>query len=160
MAVSRVVLLYASTASTSVQNALVDRGWAVRTVTTLAEGKAAISLGAIDLVVMDDPSWAEARELVAMLDASPALVPRLWVSSWPEAPSHSVKLGIDALLLDPTDVDGIANQAERFFEPRLARANTSQLFAAGSSPSVRATPSRTARGSGTPWDDEYTGEWP
>ncbi|MBK9031418.1 MAG: hypothetical protein IPL61_08785 [Myxococcales bacterium] len=156
---ARVVLLYSPNGAAPMQAALVARGWAVRTAATLAEGRAAIGDGTIDLVVMDDPSWVQARELIAMLDASPALVPRLWVSSWPEAPVHSGKLGIDALLLDPRDLDGIATQVARFFEPRHSRSGTHPLFAAGSSPSVKATAPRAARGSGT-WDDETTGEWP
>ena len=52
----------------------------------------------------------------------------------------------------------LAAQAERFIEPRLARASTTPLFASGSSPAVRTAP-RAARGSGE-WDDESTGEWP
>lgn len=156
----RCVLLYSPTGSASVRAALVERGWAVRSAATLAEGRAAIGDGTIDLVIMDDPSWVQARELIAMLDASPALVPRMWVSSLPEAPAHSGKLGIDALLLDPRDVDGIANQVERFFEPRHQRSGTHPLFAAGSSPAVKPPPARAARGSTGPWDDEPTGEWP
>ena len=138
--------------------ALTARGWAVTLVSTLAEGKQALGAAGIDLVILDDPSWAQAKEMIAMLDAGPRPVPRLWVSSLPEAPAHSGRLGVDALLLDPQDIDGIAAQAERFIEPRMARASTTPLFASGSSPAVRATP-RAARGSGE-WDDESTGEWP
>lgn len=155
---TRVVLLYSPSASPAVRAALVARGWAVQLVSSLAEGKAALGGAAVDLVILDDPSWAQAKEMIAMLDAGPKPVPRLWVSSLPEAPAHSGRLGVDALLLDPSDVDGIAAQAERFIEPRMARASTTPLFAAGSSPAVRTVP-RAARGSGE-WDDESTGEWP
>lgn len=155
---ARVVLLYSPSASPAVRAALTARGWAVQLVSTLAEGRDALGAAAVDLVILDDPSWAQAKEMIAMLDAGPKPVPRLWVSSLPEAPAHSGRLGVDALLLDPTDIDGIAAQAERFIEPRMVRASTTPLFATGSSPAVRAAP-RAARGSGE-WDDESTGEWP
>lgn len=137
------------------RSALAERGWAVRTVATLAEGRSVLGQDAVDLVILDDPSWAQAREMIAMLDASPTPVPRVWVSSWPEAPGHSGKLGVDALLLDPTDVDAVAAQAERFMMPRARRASTASLFASGSSPAVPAAPPR--RGD---FEDESTGEWP
>lgn len=112
------MLLYSPSASPAVRAALTARGWAVQLVSTLAEGKQALGAAAVDLVILDDPSWAQAKEMIAMLAA----------------------------------------QAERFIEPRLARASTTPLFASGSSPAVRTAP-RAARGSGE-WDDESTGEWP
>jgi hypothetical protein len=63
-------------------------------------------------------------------------VPRLWLSTWPEAPVHSGRLGVDALVLDPTDVDAIAEHADRVLAPRPRRTSTGNLFAVGSSPSL------------------------
>ena len=78
---ARVVLLYSPSASPAVRAALTARGWAVTLVSTLAEGKQALGAAGIDLVILDDPSWAQAKEMIAMLDAGPRPVPRLWVSS-------------------------------------------------------------------------------
>ncbi|MEZ4400987.1 MAG: hypothetical protein R3B06_13255 [Kofleriaceae bacterium] len=150
---ARVVLLYspASTSTATVSHALTERGWLVQSAATLAECQEALAGGTIDLAVLDDPSWAQARELVQMLEAGPAAVPRVWVSSWPEAPAHSAKLGVDALMLDPTDVDGIALHLERLKPATRTRSTTGSRWALGSSPALHPMAPRD-------FDDEPTGE--
>ena len=125
--------------------------------------------GGVDLVILDDPSWAQTRGAIAALDAALESVPRIWVSSWPEAPAQSGKLGVDALLIDPDDVEELVARVQQLLAPRSThRASTSQqLFALGSNPAL---PRRTTAPAPIPddvlasvedpprWDDE-TDSW-
>ncbi len=131
----RQVLLYSPNPASTVGRALIERGWSVQVAATAAECAAALAGSRVELVILDDPPLGAAKDVVAMLDAG-AAVPRLWLSTWPEAPVHSGRLGVDALVLDPTDVDAIAEHAERVLAPRPRRTSTGNLFAVGSSPSL------------------------
>jgi hypothetical protein len=101
--------------------------------------------GGVDLVILDDPSWEQTKGAVAALDSTLESVPRIWVSSWPEAPRQSGKLGVDALLIDPEDIPGLVARVSQLLSPRSApgRATSASLFALGSSPSLSRFPSGT-----------------
>ena len=95
--------------------------------------------GGVDLVILDDPTWEQTKGAVAALDAALESVPRIWVSSWPEAPAQSVKLGVDALLIDLYDVDALVTRVNDLLRPRSSsgRAGSSgPLLAIGSNPSL------------------------
>ncbi len=101
------------------QQVLERRGWTVvrasspRSFSTLLEARP------VDLVVLDDPTYELVKFAVTAMDAMPDPVPRIWVSSRPEAPVESARLGIDALLLAPVDHKRLADHAAALLEPRV-----------------------------------------
>jgi hypothetical protein len=127
--------------------------------------------GGVDLVILDDPSWEQTRGAVAALDSALESVPRIWVSSWPEAPRQSGKLGVDALLIDPDDVGELVGRVTQLLSPRSSpgRVATSHLLALGSSPILprrlpQATPPpdpsvRAAEHDDAPLWEEATDSW-
>lgn len=132
----RSVLLYSPEPDSAVAVALIARGWAVQVATTSDAVEAALAAGGIELVVLDDPPLPAAKDVVALVDACDCVPARLWLSTWPEAPIHSGRLGVDALVLDPSDVDAIVEHADRILAPRPRRRSTGSLFALGSSPGL------------------------
>lgn len=132
----RSVLLYSPDPNSGVPDALAALGWQVRVASTPSQVAALLAAGPTELVVLDDPSLPAATDVVALIDASEQVPARLWLSTWPEAPIHSGRLGVDALVLDPRDVEAIAEHAERILAPRPRRRSTGTLFAVGSSPSL------------------------
>ncbi len=128
----------------------------------------------IDLVVLDDPPWELARFALTAMDASPEPIPRVWMSSLPEAPGHSAKLGVDALLLAPVEPERLVGQIESLLSPRTPTGGSHPSFPLGSTlTSVTPNPptapgpttigllprKRRARTDGG-WEEESTGNWP
>ena len=107
------------------QVALESKGWTVVRAASARGFAAMMKARPVDLVVLDDPPWEMARFAMTAMDASPDPVPRIWLSSLPEAPANSGKLGVDALLLEPRDVDGVVAQVRRTLA--TARPPTEQL---------------------------------
>lgn len=120
------VLLYSPHAAMDVdyQPSLEAAGYRVVRSATVSGCSAYLDAG-VDLVLLVDPPWELAKTLVAALDAAPLPIQRLWVSSWSQAPSMAGKLGVDALLLEPRDVDGVVAQVQRTLA--TARPPTEQL---------------------------------
>ncbi len=94
--------------------------------------------GGVDLVILDDPSWEQTKGAVVALDAALESVPRIWVSSWPDAPRQSGKLGVDALLINPDDVNELVARVVQLLSPRSSpqRLGTTSLLALGSNPAL------------------------
>lgn len=159
--------------------ALEARGWSVVR-TSSAHGLATMMKArTFDLVVLDDPSFDLVKFAVTAMDAMDAPVPRIWVSSLPEAPGESARLGVDALLLVPVDASRLADHVAALLEPRVhSRSGSHPTFPLGSQLSTpaglvplpaplpaqettvglrpRSMRQRTDGG----WEEESTGNWP
>ena len=111
------------------------------------------------------------------MDASPDPVPRIWLSSLPEAPANSGKLGVDELLLAPVDSDKLIDRIELLLSPRaVTSSGIHRAFPLGSQlqwnpptppppPAVVDPAATLAPRQGRPrtdggWDEESTGNWP
>lgn len=179
MPTSPTILLFAPRLhdATDYQAMLEARGWSVVRAASARSLAVLMKARTVDLVVLDDPPWDLARFAVTALDAMSEPVPRIWLSSLPEAPGHSAKLGVDALLLVPFDSALLVDHVSVLLHPRMASSSGSQpQFPLGSQPSLPATPiglspspfpettvglrPRRQRTDGGGWDEESTGNWP
>lgn len=156
------------------QLALEREGWEVVRAATARGFAAMMKARTVDLVVLDDPPWEMACFAVTAMDASPEPVPRIWLSSLPEAPASSGKLGVDALLLAPVDSDKLIDRIETLLSPRATtNSGIHRAFplgsqvqwnpptpppAAGPTESIVARKGRARTDGG--WDEESTGNWP
>ncbi len=156
------------------QGVLEEQGWDVVRAASARSFAALMKARPVDLVVLDDPPWELTRFAITALDASPDPVPRIWLSSLPEAPVHSGKLGVDALLLAPADSDKLVDRIEALLSPRAASSSGVQrAFPLGSqllfnpptpppAPDPIATLSPRAGRPSTDnvWEEESTGNFP
>jgi hypothetical protein len=161
------------------QTALEARGWTVVRAGSARSFSALLEARAVDLVVLDDPTFELVKFAVTAMDAMPDPVARIWVSSRPEAPGESARLGIDALLLAPVDPQRLGDHAAALLEPRAQSSSGSHpTFPLGSQLSTtppgghlvapapaqettvglrpRSMRPRTDGG----WEEESTGNWP
>ncbi len=152
------VLLYSPRPQGEVdyQMALEAAGFRVLRSATVAGCAAHLDAG-IELVVLDDPPWELARGLVALLDVTPLPTPRIWVSSSSAAPSRAGKLGVDALLLDPRDIDAVVEQVRRTLLSWLPATEQVPMRRPGS---LRAETSRELHPRPDRFDDESSDSWP
>lgn len=155
------------------QLALEAKGWDVVRAASARGFAAMMKARPVDLVVLDDPPWEMARFAMTAMDASPDPVPRIWLSSLPEAPANSGKLGVDELLLAPVDAETLIDRIEALLNPRAAtNSGIHRAFPLGSQvhwnpptppPPAGPTATITAR-KGRPstdgWDEESTGNFP
>lgn len=156
------------------QLTLERQGWEVVRAASARGFAAMMKARSVDLVVFDDPPWEMARFAVTAMDASPEPVPRIWLSSLPEAPANSGKLGVDALLLAPIDSEKLIDHIETLLNPRAAtNSGIHRAFPLGSqvqwnppTPPPAAAPVETiAPRKGRlktdgGWEEESTGNWP
>lgn len=162
------------------QAVLEARGWTVVRAGSPRSFGALLQARAVDLVVLDDPTFELVKFAVTAMDAMPDPVARIWVSSRPEAPGESARLGVDALLLAPVDPQRLADHAAALLEPRAHSSSGSHpTFPLGSQVSTtppgglaiptpaptqdthvgvrpRSVRPRTDGG----WEEESTGNWP
>jgi DNA-binding NarL/FixJ family response regulator len=156
------------------QVVLEEKGWQVVRAASARGFAAMMKARPVDLVVLDDPPWELARFAMTAMDASPDPVPRIWLSSLPEAPGHSGKLGVDALLLAPVDKDKLVDQIETLLFPRAASSSGSHpTFPLGSQllfnpptpppadgPTATLAPRKGRQKTDGGWEEESTGNWP
>ncbi len=163
---------------TDLQGVLEAEGWTVVRAASARGFAAMMKARHVDLVVLDDPPWELARFAVTAMDGAADPVPRIWLSSLPEAPGHSARLGVDALLLAPIDKPKLVDQVQALLSTRGSMASGSHpTFPLGSTlttpvPTLApvATPAGDtsvglrprkgrARTDGS-WEEESTGNWP
>jgi DNA-binding response OmpR family regulator len=164
---SSVVLLFASSMRTGAdyESALRERGFEVVRAASTRSLERQLRDVPIDLVLLDSGT-SETQRAIQVLEASGCSVPRLWVSSSPDAPVRSGHFGVDALLIDPDDVVAVIARVERFLTPRGAVEAAHPFMADGTNP-PRARPRGTGpvadkgereREPSTSWDDP-TSDW-
>lgn len=182
------ILLFAPRPAACGLGALLEgEGWRVVLATSARGFAQLMKAEPVDLVILDDPPWELARFALSALEAAEDLVPRVWLSSLPEAPGHSGKLGVDALFLAPVDPRRVIDRARALLLPRAPSSSGShRFFPLGSNPELEAVmpmpmpvpPPVTSAGPsarettvglaprrGRPrsdggWDEESTGNWP
>jgi DNA-binding response OmpR family regulator len=156
------------------QLALERKGWNVVRAASARGFAAMMKARPVDLVVLDDPPWEMARFAMTAMDASPDPVPRIWLSSLPEAPGNSGKMGVDELLLAPVDSDKLIDRIESLLSPRaVTSSGIHRAFPLGSqlqwnppTPPPAAAPTATITGrkmrqkTDGGWEEESTGNWP
>jgi DNA-binding response OmpR family regulator len=156
------------------QLALERKGWTVVRAASARGFAAMMKARPVDLVVLDDPPWELARFAMSAMDASPDPVPRIWLSSLPEAPANSGKLGVDELLLAPVEADKLCDRVEALLNPRaVSSSGIHRAFPLGSqlqwsppTPPPAATPTASITGrkmrqtTDGGWEEESTGNWP
>jgi DNA-binding NtrC family response regulator len=160
------------------QAAFEDEGWHVTRAASARGFAAMLKARPADLVVLDDPPWEMARFALTAMDASNETVPRVWLSSLPEAPVHSGKLGVEALLLAPVDVTRVVDTIAALLAPRSASSSGShRFFPLGSTlntsnaptpepaplpgpTTIGLAPRRGRARTDGGWDEESTGNWP
>ncbi|HUQ02022.1 MAG TPA: hypothetical protein VM261_05965 [Kofleriaceae bacterium] len=156
------------------QVALESKGWEVVRAASARGFAAMMKARPVNLVVLDDPPWDMARFAMTAMDASPDPVPRIWLSSLPEAPANSGKLGVDELLLAPIDSDKLIDRIEMLLNPRAATSSgIHRAFPLGSqlqwnpptpppvaAPTATLTPRKGRQKTDGGWEEESTGNWP
>lgn len=156
------------------QHALESKGWNVVRAASTRGFAAMMKARPVDLVVLDDPPWEMARFAMTAMDASPDPVPRIWLSSLPEAPANSGKLGVDELLIAPVDNDKLFDRIEWLLNPRAATSSgIHRAFPLGSqvhwnpptpppaaAPTETITPRKGRLKTDGGWEEESTGNWP
>jgi DNA-binding NarL/FixJ family response regulator len=156
------------------QLVLESKGWQVVRAASARGFAAMMKARPVDLVVLDDPPREMTRFAMTALDASPEPVPRIWLSSDPEAPASSGKLGVDALLLAPVDHDKLVDHIEMLLFPRSAASSGSHpAFPLGSQllfnpptpppavgPTATLAPRKGRQKTDGGWEEESTGNWP
>lgn len=158
-----VVLLYASTLRTGAdyEPALLDAGYEVVRAATTRSVERGLRDAAVELVLLDCGT-SDAERATRVLNSIGRPVPRIWVSSSPDAPMRSGHLGVTALLIDPDDVTAVMASVARFLAPRAPIERAHPFMADGTNPPGRTRP----RGTGPvvetdpspSWDDP-TSDW-
>lgn len=162
-----VVLLYASALRTGAdfEPALRARGFEVLRAASVRSLERILRDGAVQLVLLDCGT-SDTERAIPAIEATGSSVPRLWVSSSPDAPRRSGHLGVDALLIDPDDVVGVIERVERFLMPHGRVERPHPFMADGTNP-PRARPRGTGpvaecnerdRDPSASWDDP-TSDW-
>lgn len=160
-----VVLLYASALRTGAdfEPALRERGFEVLRAASVRSLERYLRDAPVSLVLLDCGT-SDTERAIPVIEASGSSVPRLWVSSSPDAPQRSGHLGVDALLIDPDDVVGVVDSVERFLTPRGSVERPHPFLADGTNP-PRPRPRGTGpvgdkneRDASSSWDDP-TSDW-
>jgi hypothetical protein len=166
-----IVLLFASSLRTGAdyEPALRERGYEVVRAASTRSVERIVRDARIELVVLDCGT-SEAERAIRVLNSLGRSVPRVWVSSSPDAPRQSGHFGVDVLLIDPDDVVAVITSVERILAPRGRVERPHPFMADGTNPAgarVRprgtgpVTPERVAvkeRDPSTSWDDP-TSDW-
>ncbi|HUQ08526.1 MAG TPA: hypothetical protein VM261_38810 [Kofleriaceae bacterium] len=166
-----VVLLYASTLRTGAdyEPALRDAGYEVMRAATTRSVERCLRDAPVELVLLDCAT-SDAERATRVLNSLGRSMPRVWVSSSPDAPMRSGHLGVDVLLIDPDDVVAVMASVTRFLTPRAPVERPHGFMADGTNPArgrprgtgpvraaiARAQPSE--RDPSASWDDP-TSDW-
>jgi len=164
---SLVVLLYASALRTGAdfEPALRERGFEVMRAASVRSLERILRDTPVHLVLLDCGT-SDTERAIPAIESTGSSVPRLWVSSSPDAPKRSGHLGVDALLIDPDDVLGVIDSVERFLMPHGKVERPHPFLADGTHP-PRARPRGTGpvaerkerdRDPSASWDDP-TSDW-
>lgn len=117
------------------QTALEGQGWNVVRAASPRSFSTMLTSRPVDLVVFDDPPWDLVEHAISTLDTVSEPVPRLWLSSAPEAPGQSGRLGIDALLLSPVEHGKLVDHIGALLAPHTASSSgVHRAFPLGTNP--------------------------
>lgn len=163
-----VVLLFATSLRTGAdyESALRERGYEVLRAASTRSLERWLRDAKVSLVLLDCGT-SDTERAIRVLNSAAGAVPRVWVSSSPDAPARSGHFGVTALLIDPDDVVAVIASVERFLAPRGPVERPHPFLADGTNPpGARARPRGTGpvaepaadRDPSTSWDDP-TSDW-
>ena len=170
-----IVLLFATSLRTGAdyESALRERGYEVLRAASTRSLERWLRDAKVALVVLDCGT-NDSERAIRVLNSAAGSVPRLWVSSSPDAPAQSGRLGVTALLIDPDDVVAVVASVARFLAPRGPVERSHPFLADGTNPArtigrprprgtgpIAARPKRdehAERDPSTSWDDP-TSDW-
>lgn len=148
------------------ESALRERGFEVVRAASTRSLARQLRDAPVELVLLDCGT-SDTERAIEVLEASGCAVPRLWVSSSPDAPVRSGHFGVDALLIDPDDVVAVIASVARFLAPHGAIESAHPFMADGTNPPGGRA--RSPRGTGPVRDhgdrdpssswDEPTSDW-
>lgn len=164
-----VVLLFAPSLRTGAdyESALRNRGYEVVRASSTRSLERWLRDAKVALVLLDCGT-SDTERAIRVLNSAAGSVPRVWVSSSPDAPARSGHFGVTALLIDPDDVIAVIASVERFLAPRGPIERPHPFLADGTNPPGARTrprgtgpvpePSATERDPSASWDDP-TSDW-